>query len=139
MKELKNGDRVRLTGWSKWFIQNKTPYPSALFSKEGHVFPCESVVTVFDDETMVLSDWGLGNFEYELLPEKETPAFAHNVPVDQFNWICAQMGLTPTDGVQPGTKQAVIYAPNGTPTIYLTCQIEPDKKIGVRVTTIEEI
>ena len=71
--------------------------------------------------------------------EKETPFFAHNVPPVEFDFVCAQMGLQSTDGVQPGTKTVTIYAPNGTPVIFLTCQAEPIDKIGVRVTVVEEI
>jgi len=123
---------VRLTGWSAYAVDS--PFwkkKKKFFTRD---FPID--VKIFHHEDFglyCLDDWGLVNFTYELItPQTDTPAFA-TIPADQFEFVCKKFGLSPTDGVQPATKQAVICSPDGTAAVFFICHVEAVPAVNVTV------
>jgi len=130
MQQLKAGDMVRLTGW-----RNSNPWPSLELKFNQHYsFPHETSVTIgkFAPFSVLDGAWDLRHFNYELItPQTDTPAFA-TIPPDQFEFVCRKFGLTPTDGVQPATKQAVICSPDGTAAVFFICHVDAVPVVKLR-------
>jgi len=122
---------VRLTGWS-----NSNPCPSLELNFSQHFsFPYETSVTIgkFAHFYVLGGAWDLRQFTYELItPQTDTPAFA-TIPPDQFQFVCRKFGLTPTDGVHPATKQAVICSPDGTAAVFFICHVEAVPTVNITV------
>ncbi len=134
-KYITHGDMVRLTGWSEEYEMTSNLPPSQLFEKEGYLFPVDSAVFEYDKDFHVLNGWNLENFNYEII---EHPAFT-TVDRATFNWQCKKWNLKPKTGIQPGTQQATLFAPDGTPAVFFICHADAvNEKLGILVTTIKQ-
>ena len=122
-KKVKAGDRVRLTGWSKYYESIEGPTPDRLFIQSGYNFPIESETYIAYGGMQVLKDWDISNFEYEIIEPTEKPIFK-DCTTDQFNYQCKKWNIEPAPGVQPQTLQAVLHAPDSTPMVFFICHLD---------------
>lgn len=122
-EKLKDGDRVMLTGWEK----DLPVWGKNLIKGTEFCFPKEVSIQEIDDR-IFWNGWELDFwFEYETAipqPKTESPVFTTITP-DQMQFICQKFGLSTSPGVQPGTIQAVLCAPDGTSSVFFICHTSP--------------
>lgn len=131
-EKLKDGDRVILTGWKQdlnnW-RKNFIKGAEFCFPKEVQVSEHQYKVFIKTPDSFFVQEWDLELwFEYKTISEIQQittdPVFTTVTP-DQMQFICQKFGLSTSPGVQPGTIQAVLCAPDGTSSVFFICHTSP--------------